>query len=92
MPIDIEELISYYARRGDTDMLSALRVIQCDLERQEDPDYEPESDSESEVSIDTEDDSEVDEEEEEDIEYDEDGCVVEHTEVIYEENGFCAIA
>ena len=81
--LDFEELISYYARRGDTDMLSVLRVIQEDMERQEDPDYEPEeSESESEVSI----------EEESEVELDEDGCVPDDVEVISEDSeGFCAI-
>tara|TARA_R110000737_G_scaffold100337_1_gene134235 strand:+ start:92 stop:358 length:267 start_codon:yes stop_codon:yes gene_type:complete len=84
--LDFEELISYYARRGDTDMLSVLRVIQEDMERQEDPDYEPEeSESESEVSTDTS-------EEDSEVELDEDGCVPEDTEVISEDSeGFCAI-
>ena len=80
--LDFEELISYYARRGDTDMLSVLRVIQEDMERQEDPDYEPEeSESESEVSIDTSEE-----------ELDENGCVPDDAEVIHEDSeGLCAI-
>ena len=83
--IDFDELISYYAKRGDTEMLSVLRQIQEDIERQEDPDYEPEeSETESEVSIDTEDsDSEV--------ELDENGCVPEEVEINPSMNGFCSI-
>ena len=69
--IDFDELISYYAKRGDTEMLSVLRQIQEDMERQEDPDYEPEeSETESEVSIDTE-------ESDSEVELDENGCVPE---------------
>tara|TARA_R110000744_G_scaffold220252_1_gene339077 strand:- start:2345 stop:2608 length:264 start_codon:yes stop_codon:yes gene_type:complete len=83
--IDFDELISYYAKRGDTEMLSVLRHIREDMERQEDPDYEPEeSETESEVSIDTEDsDSEV--------ELDENGCVPEEVEINPSMNGFCSI-
>ena len=44
--IELEEIISFYARRGDTDMLSILRHIQEDIEKSIDPDYNPESDSE----------------------------------------------
>ena len=44
--MELEEIISFYARRGDTDMLSLLRHIQEDIEKSIDPDYNPESDSE----------------------------------------------
>ena len=44
--IELEEIISFYARRGDTDMLSILRHIQEDIEKSIDPDYNPESESE----------------------------------------------
>ena len=44
--MELEEIISFYARRGDTDMLSLLRHIQEDIEKSINPDYNPESDSE----------------------------------------------
>ena len=69
--MDLEEVISYYAKRGDMEMLHVLRQIQEDMEQQEDPDYEPDTEeSESEVSIDTD-------TEESEVELDEDGCVPE---------------
>tara|TARA_R110000787_G_scaffold693_7_gene2495 strand:+ start:272 stop:535 length:264 start_codon:yes stop_codon:yes gene_type:complete len=83
--IDFDELISYYAKRGDTEMLSVLRQIQEDMERQEDPDYEPEeSETESEVSIDTE-------ESDSEVELDDHGCVPEQVEINPSMNGFCSI-
>ena len=83
--IDFDELISYYAKRGDTEMLSVLRQIQEDMERQEDPDYEPEeSETESEVSIDTE-------ESDSEVELDDHGCVPEEVEINPSMNGFCSI-
>ena len=83
--IDFDELISYYAKRGDTEMLSVLRQIQEDIERQEDPDYEPEeSETESEVSIDTE-------ESDSEVELDDHGCVPEQVEINPSMNGFCSI-
>lgn len=83
--IDFDELISYYAKRGDTEMLSVLRQIQEDIERQEDPDYEPEeSETESEVSIDTE-------ESDSEVELDDHGCVPEEVEINPSMNGFCSI-
>lgn len=44
--MELEEVISFYARRGDTEMLSVLRAIQEEIEKSIDPDYNPESDSE----------------------------------------------
>ena len=83
--MDLEEVISYYAKRGDTEMIKVLRQIQEDMEKQEDPDYEPDTEeSESEVSIDTE-------EEESEVELDEEGCVPEDIEVNPSMNGFCSI-
>ena len=55
MNIDLEELISFLARRGETELLQVLKHIQEEYERTIDPDYESESDydieSESEVSM-----------------------------------------
>tara|TARA_R110002096_G_scaffold225626_1_gene414894 strand:- start:737 stop:991 length:255 start_codon:yes stop_codon:yes gene_type:complete len=48
--IELEEIISFYAKRGDTEMLSVLRQVQGELEKNIDPDYETESSEESEVS------------------------------------------
>jgi len=48
--IELEEIISYYSKRGDMEMLSVLRHIQEELEKNIDPDYETESSEESEVS------------------------------------------
>ena len=48
--IELEEIISFYSKRGDTEILSVLRHIQEELERNIDPDYETESSEESEVS------------------------------------------
>tara|TARA_R110000744_G_scaffold46268_2_gene102451 strand:- start:1785 stop:2039 length:255 start_codon:yes stop_codon:yes gene_type:complete len=44
--MDLEEIISFYARRGDTEMLSVLRSIQEEIEKSIDPDYNAETDSE----------------------------------------------
>mgnify|MGYP003626836859 CR=1 FL=1 len=44
--MELEEIISFYARRGDTEMLSVLRSIQEEIEKSIDPDYNPETDSE----------------------------------------------
>jgi len=44
--MELEEVISFYARRGDTEMLSVLRHIQEEIEKFIDPDYNPSSDSE----------------------------------------------
>ena len=86
--MDIEEVISYYAKRGDMEMVQVLRQIQEDMERQEDPDYETETEeSESEVSIDTEEEDSGDSE----VELDEEGCVPEDIEVNPSMNGFCSI-
>ena len=46
MNMDLEEIISHYARRGDTETLAILRMIQEDIEKSIDPDYNPETDSE----------------------------------------------
>ena len=48
--IELEEIISFYSKRGDTEILAVLRHIQEELERNIDPDYETESSEESEVS------------------------------------------
>lgn len=87
--IDFDEIISYYAKRGDTEMLSVLRQIQEDIERQEDPDYEPEeSSSESESGGDNFIYSSSDSE----VELDENGCVPEEVDINPSMNGFCSIA
>ncbi len=44
--MDLEEIISHYARRGDLETLAILRMIQEDIEKSIDPDYNPLSDSE----------------------------------------------
>jgi len=46
MNMDLEEIISFYARRGDTETLAILRMIQEEIEKSIDPDYNPETDSE----------------------------------------------
>ena len=46
MNMELEEIISHYARRGDLETLALLRMIQEDIEKSIDPDYNPESDSE----------------------------------------------
>ena len=46
MNMDLEEIISHYARRGDTETLAILRMIQEDIEKSIDPDYDPDTDSE----------------------------------------------
>jgi hypothetical protein len=55
MNIDLEELISFLARRGEIELLQVLKHIQEEYERSIDPDYDSESDydieSESEVSM-----------------------------------------
>ena len=86
--IDFDELISYYAKRGDTEMLAALRQIQEDIEQEEDPDYEPESESESESGGDNFIYSSSDSE----VELDENGCVPEEVDINPSMNGFCSIA
>tara|TARA_R100000951_G_scaffold69217_1_gene58296 strand:- start:9130 stop:9369 length:240 start_codon:yes stop_codon:yes gene_type:complete len=44
--MELEEIISHYARRGDLETLALLRMIQEDIEKSLDPDYDPDSDSE----------------------------------------------
>lgn len=54
MNVDLEELISFLARRGETELLQVLKHIQEEYERSIDPDYEEEEeeeDTESEVSM-----------------------------------------
>ncbi len=51
MNIELEEIISFVARRGEADIVQLLRHIQEQYERSFDPDYETESDTESEVSM-----------------------------------------
>jgi len=51
MNIELEEIISFVARRGEADIVQLLRHIQEEYERSFDPDYETESDTESEVSM-----------------------------------------
>lgn len=52
MNVDLEELISFLARRGETELLSVLKHIQEEYERSIDPDFETEeSESESECSM-----------------------------------------
>jgi len=51
MNIELEEIISFVARRGEADIVQLLRHIQEEYERSFDPDYESESDTDSEVSM-----------------------------------------
>jgi len=51
--IEIEELISFYARRGEVDAIEILRNMQEEYERHVDPDYNPESDTDSTDSDDS---------------------------------------
>ncbi len=51
MNIDLEELTSFLARRGEIELLQVLKHIQEEYERSIDPDYEVETDTESEVSM-----------------------------------------
>jgi hypothetical protein len=51
MNIDLEELTSFLARRGEAELLQVLKHIQEEYERSIDPDYEVETDTESEVSM-----------------------------------------
>jgi lauroyl/myristoyl acyltransferase len=51
MNIELEEIISFLARRGEADIVQLLRHIQEEYERSFDPDYESESDTDSEVSM-----------------------------------------
>lgn len=51
MNVELEELISFVARRGEADIVQLLRHIQEEYERSFDPDYETESDTDSEVSM-----------------------------------------
>ncbi len=44
--MELEEIISFYARRGDIETLSILRAIQEEIEKSIDPDYNLSSDSE----------------------------------------------
>ena len=46
MNMELEEIISHYARRGDLETLAVLKSIQEDIEKSIDPDYNPETDSE----------------------------------------------
>jgi len=77
MNMDLEEIISHYARRGDTETLAILRMIQEDIEKSIDPDYNPETDSEEY--------SESEEEGNNDL-------VEELVEVNPSLNGFCSLA
>lgn len=51
MNIDLEEIISFLARRGEVELLQVVKHIQEEYERSIDPDYEVETDTESEVSM-----------------------------------------
>jgi len=44
--MELEEIISFFARRGDIETLSILRAIQEEIEKSIDPDYNLSSDSE----------------------------------------------
>jgi len=48
--IELEEIISFYEKKGDTEILSVLRQVQEEFGKNIDPDYETESSEESEVS------------------------------------------
>ena len=75
--MELEEIISFYARRGDTETLAVLRMIQEEIEKSIDPDYNPETDSEEY--------SESEEEGNNDL-------VEELVEVNPSLNGFCSLA
>ena len=93
--IDFDELISYYAKRGDTEMLTALRKIQEDIEQEEDPDYETESETESESESESETESGganfIYSSSDSEVELDDHGCVPEQVEINPSMNGFCSI-
>ncbi len=78
--MELEEIISFFARRGDTETLAVLRMVQEEIEKSLDPDYNPESDSE-----------EYSESGDEDEEGDDD-FVEEDIEVNPSLNGFCSLS
>jgi len=50
--IDIEELKSFLAKRGEVDLLNMIKYVEEEYEKSIDPDYsEEESDTESECSM-----------------------------------------
>ena len=75
---DLEEVISFYARRGDLVIVKALRELQEDYERSMDADYNPESDSEYNSSSEEE--------------SSEDDAVPEEFDINPSMNGFCSIS
>ncbi len=51
--VDIEELKSFLAKRGEVDLLNVIKHVEEEYEKSIDPDYsEEESESESECSMD----------------------------------------
>ena len=51
--VDIEELKSFLAKRGEVDLLNVIKYIEEEYEKSIDPDYsEEESETESECSMD----------------------------------------
>tara|TARA_R100000541_G_scaffold4133_6_gene11415 strand:- start:697 stop:927 length:231 start_codon:yes stop_codon:yes gene_type:complete len=46
--IDIEELKSFLAKRGEVDILNLIKEVEEEFEKSIDPDYSSESESESE--------------------------------------------
>lgn len=81
--MDWEEIISFYAKRGDTETLAILRQVQEDIERMIDPDYTTESEEDSD-SVSEDSDSEV--------ETDEYGTVKEDIQLNPSMNGFESLA
>jgi len=51
MSVDLEELVSFLARRGETELLCVLKHIQEEYERSIDPDFEEETETESDCSM-----------------------------------------
>ncbi len=51
--VDIEELKSFLAKRGEVDLLNMIKMVEEEYERSIDPDYsEEDSETESECSMD----------------------------------------
>lgn len=81
--MELDEIISFYAKRGDSETLCILRHIQEEIEKSIDPDYTTETDEGSD-SVSSGSDSEV--------ELDEYGTVKEDIKVNPSLNGFESLA
>ncbi len=80
--MELEEIISFYAKRGDVETLCILRHIQEEIEKSIDPDYTTETESSEEEIHDSE----------SDVELDEYGTVKEEIKVNPSMNGFESLA